>query len=191
MAEECAVCFEEDRELTPAPCCGKSTTSARFCKPCMDSLQRNKGKCPLCHTRIDTRRRQRQWSAAPTPQQQKYEPPSLPPERPATRKARNNAKRGGSARERQQSHRMTTSADGERLHLSKRSATGYRGVWKDPNNPRYRAEFRQHNLGSFPTAVAATVAYARVARREAYETVPLQGLGPRDITKDESPRVYV
>ena len=70
------------------------------------------------------------------------------------------------------------------------AATEYTGVWKDKSRARYRAQYKNETLGSFPTAVAAAVTYARVAKREAYETVPWTGRGPRDITVDEPPRPY-
>ena len=167
--DECAMCFEEDGALVPAPCCGKGTTTTTFCRPCMQTLQQTKGMCPICAKRIDTRQGKRQWAANSRPQMQRYEPAPLPPRRPATRKERNNVKRSGRSAaqaQRKQTEQRPTQADGEQLHISRRNATGYVGVWKDKGKTRYRAEFRNHTLGSFPTALAAAIAYARVARRE-------------------------
>jgi len=56
-------------------------------------------------------------------------------------------------------------AEGFRLHLSSKAATGYRGVISSGN--RYRVEYRRHYLGCFATAVEAAVVYARHAESAA------------------------
>ena len=53
--------------------------------------------------------------------------------------------------------------DGVRLHLSRRSSTGYSGVY--PRSGRFRAQLRsdgkQTLTGTYDTAVEAAVAYAK------------------------------
>ena len=65
---------------------------------------------------------------------------------------------------------VPSEVDGLHLYMSCVSQSGYMGVRYDPMNkdrPRpypYRAEHRGRNLGYFPTAVDAAVAYARCER---------------------------
>ena len=57
-------------------------------------------------------------------------------------------------------------AEGLQLHLSSSSSSGYKGV-SEAAPGRFRAVFNLVSLGSFGTAVAAAVAYARHASGEA------------------------
>ena len=59
---------------------------------------------------------------------------------------------------------VAAEAHGWKLHLSSRSRTGYRGVYRKAED-RYQAECsadgKNKHLGHFPTAVDAAVAYAK------------------------------
>ena len=63
----------------------------------------------------------------------------------------------------QEGEQEVAEAEGLRLHLSSRSATGYRGVYKDHGSfqARHRVGGKQVCLGNFDTAAEAAVAYAR------------------------------
>ena len=61
---------------------------------------------------------------------------------------------------------LVQEAGGWQLHLSS-SKTGYTGVVKCSLGPRFQAVCRRVHLGNFDTAVAAAVAFARAAAREA------------------------
>ena len=70
-------------------------------------------------------------------------------------------------------------SEGIKLFLSSRSPTGYRGVRKERS--RFRAEVwtkgKHRNLGTFPTAVEAAVAYAKavaLAKEEAANAPPAE-----------------
>ena len=53
-------------------------------------------------------------------------------------------------------------AEGYKLHLSSRSASGYKGVtWNKTANKFYCANYKQDYLGTFDTAVEAAVAHAK------------------------------
>ena len=64
---------------------------------------------------------------------------------------------------------VATEAEGLRLHLSSRSATGYKGVSKQPSG-RFQAihevDGRRVSLGLFDTPVEAAVAYARPVQQQ-------------------------
>jgi hypothetical protein len=52
----CAVCLDADPDLVPMPCCGRETSSTRFCKLCIETICRlapgNCGQCPTCRQTI-------------------------------------------------------------------------------------------------------------------------------------------
>ena len=58
-------------------------------------------------------------------------------------------------------------AEGYKLHLSSRSATGYLGVYWNTSADRFIAHYKQQHVGCFATAVEAAVAYAKEVAADA------------------------
>jgi len=54
-----------------------------------------------------------------------------------------------------------TEADGHRLHLSRRSASGYLGVFPLTSGRGFEARHKGNYLGAFPTKLEAAIAYAK------------------------------
>ena len=52
---------------------------------------------------------------------------------------------------------------------------------REHGTARYRAEIGGSCIGTYPTAMKAAAAYARVKRRREHEVVPTARPGPRDI----------
>mgnify|MGYP000874477695 FL=1 len=86
---------------------------------------------------------------------------------------------------------MVTEAEGLRLHLSPRSNTGYRSVYRIPNyssgqppakpfQARYKRDERLVSLGYFATAVEAAVAYAKHMARGGEAAAEAEGAGHVD-----------
>jgi hypothetical protein len=153
-----------------------------------------RGTCPMCRVRIGTRQAARAWTAAAAAQYRatRFTPDPLPAQSPSKRRKQNasRAKRKLKQRNTPRYRNRATTAEGEQLHLSERNATGYTGVVKEHGTAKYRAELGGSCIGTYPTALKAAAAYARVKRRREHEVVPIARPGPRDITLDRQPRVY-
>ena len=166
------------------------------------------GECPECRVRTTSRLAAKQWvewcpptSLRPQRTVERYEPNPLPQARPYLGRRRNARRAGRTAASAGKPRRPATQqhvperAEGERLHKSTRSATGYTGVRRTGaqhgtgarDAPKFAAEIGTLHLGTFSTAVAAATVRARVLRRTAYEVVPWTGMGPRDITLGRQP----
>ena len=61
---------------------------------------------------------------------------------------------------------LVTEAEGLRLHMSSKTATGYMGVFPTDSG-RFKAEARLSNLGTFDSAVEAAAAVARRLQEKA------------------------
>ena len=194
MNGECAVCFDVG-PTRRTPCCGASATetSVQLCTACMASMV-ERGTCPMCRVRIGTRQAARAWTAAAAAQYRatRFTPDPLPAQSPSKRRKQNasRAKRTLKQRNTPRGRKRTTTAEGEQLHLSERNTTGYTGVVREHGTARYRAEIGGSCIGTYPTAMKAAAAYARVKRRREHEVVSIARPGPRDITMDRQPRVY-
>ena len=194
MDGECAVCFETG-PTRRTPCCGAraTETSVQLCTACMTDMV-HRGTCPVCNVRIDTRQAARTWTAAAAAQYRatRFTPDPLPAQTPSKRRKQNasRAKRTPRQKNTPRGSNRATTAEGEQLHLSERNTTGYTGVVKEHGTAKYRAEIGGSCIGTYPTAMKAAAAYARVKRRREHEVVPTARPGPRDITLDRQPRVY-